>query len=410
MASPEKAAAIRQRAGQILQLGEYIGLFEWIAFGARKKFTVHILFGEHVVDIAALLATTLPARPHICRVVALDCSLDGVWKPAESDGMILPPVKHWVIGAELGSAAAVASGLGPWVDESVAGVGWRALPTDATGDCGIDTMAYYLGLPRTAASWSNIRAELADFYGRIADDPMWQEIFLNCGEAKEPEYDTEGDSAGSSLDGDDFGEQDWHSDDFDDEQDLPHPKPPPPPTPKAPPSCSGPGASPAASSLPASLSSLPAPLPGVSKTGGEAAPPSTVPPPPLPPPPAPPPLEEPLQPLVLRATAGGDPPPPADCAPIVEVGGSESFAAWLKQLSEPELRNITSSVEAYVEAESRWRATRPNVRISGKQPAKKKLAHSVNMKYAAGLSYKAWKAGPGRSSKAPLRDPGEAKG
>ena len=41
--------------------------------------------------------------------------------------------------------------------------GWLLESTVAQGDCGVDVMAYHLGLERTQPSWDLIRSSIVDF-------------------------------------------------------------------------------------------------------------------------------------------------------------------------------------------------------------------------------------------------------
>ena len=39
------------RAARVRYPGEWLGCFEWIAWGVMRQVRVHMMFGEHVMDI-----------------------------------------------------------------------------------------------------------------------------------------------------------------------------------------------------------------------------------------------------------------------------------------------------------------------------------------------------------------------
>ena len=169
----EVAALAEQIAGRALEAqcdGEYIGLFEWIAWGVMQSVGVQMLFGNHVVDLMAwfapMFAVENPAV--VTRVCAVLLQDGGAWRAAFSDDGFLPRINHFVLGIIIGGASVhVNSGLDSATRllapkcAIAAGMeaGWLLSPTIANGDCGIDVMAATAKLERRLASWQSIRKE-----------------------------------------------------------------------------------------------------------------------------------------------------------------------------------------------------------------------------------------------------------
>jgi hypothetical protein len=147
------------------------------------------------------------------------------------------------------------------------------------------------------------------------------------------------------------------------------------------PAASMPGS--AQSTSAASLAAVCAPSPVASKLASCSALP------PLPPPPLPPPCEEPLESEAVNAVA---------------VAGPRAFAEWVSQLPLEQLREMTRSASAFVQAEADWRAAHPKHEAAAAHPRRKNLASHVNFKYATGLDFLDWRKGAGRTSRAPHKD------
>ena len=64
----------------------------------------------------------------------------------------------------------------------VRGMGWQLLRCQARGDCAIDCMTYWDGLPREPAAWKSMRVELAAAVRHNAGCPRWQAAFAATGE------------------------------------------------------------------------------------------------------------------------------------------------------------------------------------------------------------------------------------
>ncbi len=112
----------------------------------------------------------------------------------------VPLVNHFVIGAPLRSmtdssasrhlpAASALSAAGHSQGDlrvASARAGLAVIHTQMAGDCGIDAMAYYAAVPRTASTYKAIRGALAMLMETVAEDPIWQDIFRARGEYQSP--------------------------------------------------------------------------------------------------------------------------------------------------------------------------------------------------------------------------------
>jgi hypothetical protein len=188
----EIAHSMRLRADEMQMLGEYIGFFEWLVWAVLRQVRVHILMGSNVVDVLSMFGDGLggfePVDTH--RVVAVRGSPRG-WLSAEVHGTSGWTSNHFMIGCLLAGREEVPLSTSlphksstvdqaAWRDAS--DVGWALKETDATGDCGIDAMAYHDELARCSKSWRLVRHEIASFMRLHAESPLWQEAFELCGE------------------------------------------------------------------------------------------------------------------------------------------------------------------------------------------------------------------------------------
>ena len=190
------ASAIRRRAAQVRHPGAWIGFFEWLVWSELRQVDVHILFGSASVDLRAVFGVHLPhfvdaSATHRTAAVLLK---NGEWRTSAPTGSALPTANHFVIGVPIAGRALVApleevpSGQAKLGSARVfaAKAGWALKETDATGDCGPDTMAYHGKLARSPATWLTIRRELAAFMDERCCDEAWQNTFRLCQEASGP--------------------------------------------------------------------------------------------------------------------------------------------------------------------------------------------------------------------------------
>ena len=76
--------------------GEWLGCFEWIAWGVMRQVRVHMMFGEHVVDMMQTFAPDLytyqPKSTH--RAIAVRMHEDSLFTSASLDSPH-PCVNHY---------------------------------------------------------------------------------------------------------------------------------------------------------------------------------------------------------------------------------------------------------------------------------------------------------------------------
>ena len=180
----EVAERMAQRVDVAQGAGEYIGLFEFIAWGVMQSSAVHVLFGNHVVDIMAVFAPqfAVPSPLFITRAAGVFLA-DTKWRAVKTVDGAFPKINHFVWGVPIhGSAVHASSGLDAWKKPGVANcaiaagmeAGWFLKPTTALGDCGIDVMAASANLERSPESWQQIRISHI-FLGHIFPR---QEVFI----------------------------------------------------------------------------------------------------------------------------------------------------------------------------------------------------------------------------------------
>ena len=202
LTAKDLAAQIRARAAIVKDNGEYIGLFELVVYAALRLRPVYACFGSGVVNILNLFAPWLLAT-----INSLPPSGSDVRMPARFVGCVAgaggklistttthgyPVMNHWVIGVPIENAVVDVVGgsalpAKPIQDANLAAnfIGWLLRLTVTDGNCGIDTMAYFDGSPRTQESWDALRRELYAKMCAVADDPLWQDCFRACQESTE---------------------------------------------------------------------------------------------------------------------------------------------------------------------------------------------------------------------------------
>ena len=187
-------AAILARADQVRKPGVYLGFFEWVVWGKIRGVAVQMLFGSDIKDIGATFAPAVswvgvdeddPLQAHTVAAVKLS---EDKWLVPESRSGSDWDVNHFVIGIECDKAEGCNPSLGDRCAIRAAGeAGWALEPTDATGDCAVDCMAYFAGLHRNPESFGLIRVEIAGYMQTIADRPVWHQVWKICQENTPPE-------------------------------------------------------------------------------------------------------------------------------------------------------------------------------------------------------------------------------
>jgi hypothetical protein len=383
---PEK---IRERAENIRLLHSYIGFFEFMVWAHIRERMATIIFGNNLVWLGELFGTPLAqvALENPCHVVAVVMTAKGELLAAQGD---LPNINHFVIAVPIAGATAQKS-TSRMAVVAARKAGFAVKLTDATGDCGIDCMTFFDGSARTAASFSNLREELADFMVNHAEDKAWQTVFASCQEAG-PAFRAA--VSGKVPTGSKGGMG-----------------------PSSSPSASSSSASSVATSS-ASSSSDGLPVSGASNSASQPAPVSAseasipahqpvavsalVASSPAPEPPAVSAVVASSQSVLLPPL----PPPGEDPPPAALQSSNESFAEWLRARPKDDLAKMVVDYKTFKSAEAKWLALHPRRRVVIKTtPAKKHTKTSVQFRHATALAYTAWKAGPGSTSTCPLKVP-----
>jgi hypothetical protein len=181
------AGAIRHRADEVAR--DYLGFFEWVAWGVLRQAPVYILIGRELIDVFEVFAPALRPPPGHPGLVAAACIADGTGthRPIK-DHATLRAVNHWVQAVPLRSSHAkgelsLSDDPSTFCDllsvESLrAGFGIRRTRSD--GHCAVHVMANVEGRENTLATMLSIRQELAALLRNRADDPAWQNAYVTC--------------------------------------------------------------------------------------------------------------------------------------------------------------------------------------------------------------------------------------
>ena len=169
---------IKARGNEIGFLALDIGLFEWLVWSHLRRRRVKLLFGTNVVDLWELMGGSIPELAW----EGGDAMVAAVLLVAT--GMVLASptwrMNHFMIGVPCEPKEPMGRQYKYSAHVQAAQVGWRLRRTIAQGDCGIDTVAYFEGRPRTADTWQEIRTELAVAMVSVAGCVAWQDAFLTC--------------------------------------------------------------------------------------------------------------------------------------------------------------------------------------------------------------------------------------
>ena len=98
----ELATRMEQRSEQVRHAGQYLGLFEWVAWSVMRRAVVQMLFGSQVVDVVSVFAPSLCQESGfapIHRVAAVLLDRTGFWRSAGGSEGAMPHINHFVIGA-----------------------------------------------------------------------------------------------------------------------------------------------------------------------------------------------------------------------------------------------------------------------------------------------------------------------
>ena len=169
---------------RVSRLGSYIGLFEWALFAYMFSVRVVVHLAATVIDPIRHLVPGLVTL-HNERISAAGDkdTMHVAWcKVVEGGELKLSrecthEVNHFVLLVRI---TAVDEGvpaiefpdggdLHVWAENN----GFMVVKTACQGDCGVDCMAAYLGMPRRAATWLDIRLQMAAFARSVCGRPTW---------------------------------------------------------------------------------------------------------------------------------------------------------------------------------------------------------------------------------------------
>ena len=149
---PSRAIAkeVEHRAAPVRYPGEWLWCFEWIAWGVMRQVRVHMIFGEHIVDMMHTFVPDLyihqPESTHHAIAVRIH---EGSLLTSASLDSPHPCVNHYVAGRPIAGTLSpkAASSMGPLhgncEDAALAASrqGWLLEETDCGSDCGVNAMA-----------------------------------------------------------------------------------------------------------------------------------------------------------------------------------------------------------------------------------------------------------------------------
>ena len=184
-----------RNAERVARLGSYIGLFEWALFAYWFSVKVAIHLAASVIDPVLHL---LPALVHVhearVRAAGERDVMHVAWcKSTKHGGLELSrehahDVNHFVLlvrvtevdGDVPCSEFPDKGDLTLWAENN----GFMVVRTVCQGDCGIDCMAAYLGMPRRACSWLHLRRRLLACSRLVCGRPVWLGGFSMAGETE----------------------------------------------------------------------------------------------------------------------------------------------------------------------------------------------------------------------------------
>ena len=221
------ATSIRSRADTVVNMGQWLGVFDWVVWAASRLVALQFLFGETLIDVGAVFAPKLVphvsdgAPASICTAICCMSTARGLLPAATSDDLF-PRMNHYVLAIPLPSRASSSpvadstwrASAGPVGSASAAHslravcqrAGYAVIETVTDGNCGPHTMAKFERRDETPLVFRLIRKELAAYMREHADNIFLQEAFVSCQEFAPPPGDTQGPMIGmaavsSSADG-----------------------------------------------------------------------------------------------------------------------------------------------------------------------------------------------------------------
>ena len=178
---------------RVSRLGSYIGLFEWVLFAYLFSVRVAIHLAANVIDpMRHLLPGLVPLHNERVSAAGDKETMHVAWCKVAAGGKLelsrdrAHEVNHFVLLVRITAVDAGVPAmefpdggdLHVWAENN----GFMVVKTICQGDCGVDCMAAYLGMPRRPAAWLDIRLQLTAFARSVCGRPTWLAGFRMAGE------------------------------------------------------------------------------------------------------------------------------------------------------------------------------------------------------------------------------------
>ena len=185
------ATSIRGRADTVVNMGQWLGVFDWVVWAASRLVALQFLFGDTLIDVGAVFAPKLVphvsggAPASICTAICCMSTARGLLPAATSDDLF-PRMNHYVLAIPLPSRAPSSpvadstwrASAGPTGSASAAHslravcqrAGYAVIETVTDGNCGPHTMAKFERRDETPLVFRLIRKELAAYMREHAEN------------------------------------------------------------------------------------------------------------------------------------------------------------------------------------------------------------------------------------------------
>ena len=182
-----------RNSARVRRMGQYIGLFEWALFAYWWCVDVMVHLATHVLNpIQHLLPGLLNVHRNRLQTTVNKEVMHVAWCKVGENGKLelsrdnSHEVNHFVLLVKLAEVSddvpshdfPDGGDLTVWAENN----GFMVIETICQGDCGMDCMAAYLGMPRRAASWMLLRNKLELCAQRVCGVHAWLAAFRMAGE------------------------------------------------------------------------------------------------------------------------------------------------------------------------------------------------------------------------------------
>ena len=192
-ASVDAEVAIMKRAFEITTPAEWIRFFEWFTFARLFKVTVLLVFGTAVFNVDAVFGGGF--EPYVSTatywVLAVKLEDGKSWSAVRPESHLIDVNDFEIAVPFKGPSGLVAMPVDLTVPlppsilpyRQSAGAAARDInlsrkPTEAAGECGIDTMCFHRGIQRSCLHWQQLRETLAAEMILNSSSLLWQAAFF----------------------------------------------------------------------------------------------------------------------------------------------------------------------------------------------------------------------------------------